>query len=659
MKKLILSILFEVAAIVTFAQGPWDRHFNATGTGVYTGAIMIPTYTTYSSTTIYPRFSSTNSGAASININSLGVVPIRAWDGDSWEVLTGGEIKTGVTYELSYNGSYFELAGGPPGAGGGAVSSVFGRTGAVVKASGDYTASDITTLPTGEMTGTHAQQQLYNLYGFVTNNSWKTSVRVATTTTGTLATAYNTGDIVDGVTLVSGDRILIKNQSTQSENGIYAVVPAGAPIRAYDANSTVLLENATVTVNLGTTNANTTWFQETNSPTVGSSNIVFTTFGGSSDGNITTRNRLEPNEETASYTLTLADTSKLNILNNVADLVITLDDFSVFNHGTQWVFYRKSGTDTVYFDDGGETLEALSLGVTEGTYAYLYYNPDDNEFYLASGGGSGGTSGAGLVDGDYIDITVGGVGTTMTIDNNAVTNAKINDVALGKVSGLGTGIATALAINTGSAGAPVLFNGAGGTPSSLTGTNITGIPESGVTNLVSDLALKAPLASPTFTGVPIVPTASANTNNTQAASTAYADAKVTDGTITNGTTTTAPSQDDVFDALALKKDAAITAASLTDGGSITITAAKHTLTTDEATITFSDSYTGDFTNIDVTFSTTAATWTFPSGSLCVVEGSETGNNVATVTGTSGDIIVISIWFVSSGNYRIAIKNFGQ
>lgn len=42
------------------------------------------------------------------------------------------------------------------------------------------------------------------------------------------------------------------------------------------------------------------------------------------------------------------------------------------------------------------------------------------------------------------------------------------------VSGLGTGIATALAVNVGSAGAPVTFNGAGGTPSSMVGTNITG-----------------------------------------------------------------------------------------------------------------------------------------------------------------------------------------
>jgi len=49
-------------------------------------------------------------------------------------------------------------------------------------------------------------------------------------------------------------------------------------------------------------------------------------------------------------------------------------------------------------------------------------------------------------------------------------------VAVGGVTGLGTGVATALAVNVGSSGAPVVLNGAGGTPSSITLTNATGYP---------------------------------------------------------------------------------------------------------------------------------------------------------------------------------------
>lgn len=111
---------------------------------------------------------------------------------------------------------------------------------------------------------------------------WKTAVKVATTTNGTLASAYENGDSVDGVTLATGDRILIKDQSTQSENGIYVVAASGAPARASDASTSAELDSATVMVQQGTVNADRSYTQTTNAPTVGSSNIVWVEKGGGS-----------------------------------------------------------------------------------------------------------------------------------------------------------------------------------------------------------------------------------------------------------------------------------------------------------------------------------------------------------------------------------------
>lgn len=68
----------------------------------------------------------------------------------------------------------------------------------------------------------------------ITSSPVKASVRVATTSAGTLATSFEAGDSVDGVTLAAGDRILIKDQSTAAENGIYIVGTSGEPTRAPD-----------------------------------------------------------------------------------------------------------------------------------------------------------------------------------------------------------------------------------------------------------------------------------------------------------------------------------------------------------------------------------------------------------------------------------------
>lgn len=85
---------------------------------------------------------------------------------------------------------------------------------------------------------------------------WKAPVRVATTTNGTLASAFANGQTIDGVTLATGNRILIKNQTTASENGIYVVAASGAPTRASDADAgTELAPGTAVAIAEGTVNA--------------------------------------------------------------------------------------------------------------------------------------------------------------------------------------------------------------------------------------------------------------------------------------------------------------------------------------------------------------------------------------------------------------------
>ena len=72
--------------------------------------------------------------------------------------------------------------------------------------------------------------------GLVQGLSVKDSVRAATAVAGTLATSFENGDTVGGVTIATNDRILIKNQVTATENGIYIVNASGAPTRAADAD---------------------------------------------------------------------------------------------------------------------------------------------------------------------------------------------------------------------------------------------------------------------------------------------------------------------------------------------------------------------------------------------------------------------------------------
>jgi hypothetical protein len=109
----------------------------------------------------------------------------------------------------------------------------------------------------------------------------KAAVRVATTAAGTLASDFENGDTVDGVTLATGDRLLIKDQAAQAENGIYVVQASGAPVRASDFDSLSPIDEingAMVAVQEGTANAGKLFVQTGEVTAIGTDPIVFIFF---------------------------------------------------------------------------------------------------------------------------------------------------------------------------------------------------------------------------------------------------------------------------------------------------------------------------------------------------------------------------------------------
>ena len=109
---------------------------------------------------------------------------------------------------------------------------------------------------------------------------FKDSVRVATTANITIASDLNVGDTIDGITLADGDRVLVKDQSTASQNGIYTA--GSSPARATDADADAeVTAGMFVFVEEGTANADNGYVLTTDGTiTVGSTSLSFTQFSG-------------------------------------------------------------------------------------------------------------------------------------------------------------------------------------------------------------------------------------------------------------------------------------------------------------------------------------------------------------------------------------------
>jgi len=105
--------------------------------------------------------------------------------------------------------------------------------------------------------------------------AWKDSARVGTQSNLNLSSP---GATIDGITMASQDRVLVRNQSTQSQNGIYVWNgSAVAMTRSLDASTFAELEQAIITVEEGT-DAGTTWRQTQINGVIDTNNVIFTSF---------------------------------------------------------------------------------------------------------------------------------------------------------------------------------------------------------------------------------------------------------------------------------------------------------------------------------------------------------------------------------------------
>ena len=134
--------------------------------------------------------------------------------------------------------------------------------------------SKVINLPSPSATGDAVPKSYVD--SLVEGLAWKDSCRVATQSTINLASP---GATIDGITMASQDRVLVRAQSTAADNGIYVWNGAStAMTRSLDASTFDELEQAVSTVEEGTSAA-TTYRQDQINGTLGSSTISWVTFG--------------------------------------------------------------------------------------------------------------------------------------------------------------------------------------------------------------------------------------------------------------------------------------------------------------------------------------------------------------------------------------------
>lgn len=197
------------------------------------------------------------------------------------------------------------------------------------------------------------------------------NTRVATTSPGTLASDFENGDTIDGIVLSTGDRILIKNQASGTENGIYIVQATGAPLRASDYASGFAVASTFVFVQEGVINGDQGFVctNDTGTDVVGSDALIYSQF--TSTGSTTHKLSVPLQTIQATATATSWQT--------IALMPWDQSRHSGYSNGTVVCYVSVTGTRTLdirYRDVSGATTLGSSLTIgSSGIVTFAVSNP--------------------------------------------------------------------------------------------------------------------------------------------------------------------------------------------------------------------------------------------------------------------------------------------
>ena len=260
---------------------------------------------------------------------------------------------------------------------------------------------------------------------------WKESCIAASTANVDISSAPSA---IDGVTLSNNDRVLLKDQSTASQNGIYVFASAGAAMaRSEDADEAQKLEGAAVFVRQGATHSDAGFTITTDNINLGTTAIVITQFSGL--GSINAGDGLSKSGSTLS--VDLSSNSGLQFVSG--ELEIKAGNGLELNSGSAQVKLNGSTLQASASGLSVGTITSAQMGANSVTSSAIADGSIDSSAYFASG---------------IVDATA--------IGSNAVTSVKINSgaVTLAKIA--------AGAVDEGKLASSVAGNGlAGGAGSAL------------------------------------------------------------------------------------------------------------------------------------------------------------------------------------------------